>query len=305
MTVCLNSVKSIKVQQCGKIPNYTAETADTIAEKCFGGVPVKKKLFLICIVYGIIAAYISSLFYIETQAYIPPLYERLDISLLAAKDSSEYTESDYELIRTQTGLGRSAVDSLTSPEQLLKYQDRYFVGADFVCSMNSPVSFEERIGGTPALLAPLEDGDILVTNCSHVLSWRNGHAAIVVDAERGVTLEAVVIGSNSRTQDISKWTRYPNFAVLRLKGTDKKERAKIARSALENLDDIPYKVSIGLFPAKYSELSLASGTQCAHLVWLAYAANGYDIDSNHGLIVTPEDILRSDLFECVQIFGMG
>ena len=266
---------------------------------------MKKWLFLIYIVYGVIAAYISSLFYVEALAYIPPLYERQDISLLTVKVSSEYTESDYEFIRTQTGLGRQAVNSLTSTEQLLKYQDRYFSGADFVCTMNSPVSFEERISGADTLLAPLEDGDILITNCSHVLSWRNGHAAIVVDAERGVTLEAVVIGSNSRTQDISKWTRYPNFAVLRLKGADKKERAKIARSAMENLDDIPYKVSIGFFPAKYSELSLASGTQCAHLVWLAYAANGYDIDSNHGLIVTPEDILESDLFERVQTFGMG
>lgn len=266
---------------------------------------MKKRLFLICIVYGIIAAYMSSLFYTEAQAYIPPISERQDISFLSVKDTSKYTESDYELIFSQTGLGRAAVDSLTSTEQLLKYQDRYFGGADFNCKMNSPVSFEERIGGSPTLLAPLEDGDILVTNCSHVLSWRNGHAAIVVDAENGVTLEAVVIGSNSRTQDISKWTRYPNFAVLRLKGADKKERAEIARSAMENLDDIPYNVSIGLFPAKYSELNLASGTQCAHLVWLAYAAYGYDIDSNHGLIVTPKDILGSDLFERVQVFGMG
>lgn len=266
---------------------------------------MKKRLFLLCIVYGIIAAYASSLFYTEAQAYIPPSSERQDISLLSVGDTCGYTESDYALILSQTGLGRAAVDSLAAPEQLLEYQDRYFGGADYNCKMNSPISFEERIGGSPTLLAPLEDGDILVTSCSHVLSWRNGHAAIVVDAENGTTLEAVVIGSNSRTQDISKWTRYPNFAVLRLKGADKNERARIARSAMENLDDIPYRVSIGLFPAKYSEPSLVSGTQCAHLVWLAYASNGYDIDSDHGLIVTPEDILKSDLFERVQVFGMG
>lgn len=266
---------------------------------------MKKSIFLVCILYGIVAAYRSSLFYIEAQAYIPPSAEKRDISLLTLRSADKYSESDYELIRSQTGLGRSAVKSLTDPLQLLEYQNRYFSGADFICHMNSPVSFEERICGTPALLAPLEDGDILVTNSSHVLSWRNGHAAIVVDAENGITLEAVVIGSNSRTQDISKWTRYPNFAVLRLKGADKKERAEIARSALENLNDIPYKVTIGLFSAKYSDIGLASGTQCAHLVWLAYAANGYDIDSDNGLIVTPEDILGSDLFERVQVFGMG
>lgn len=266
---------------------------------------MKKSVFLICVVYGIISAYMASLFYIEAQAYVPPSAERRDMSFLALKTFSEYSESDYELIRGQTGLGRSAVNSLESPEQILEYRDRYFGGVDFTCTMNSPVSFEERICGDPTLLAPLEDGDILVTNCSHVLSWRNGHAAIVVDAENGVTLEAVVIGSNSRTQDISKWTRYPNFAVLRLKNADKKERADIARSAMENLNNIPYKVTIGIFPAKYSELSLVTGTQCAHLVWLAYASHGYDIDSNRGLIVTPRDILGSDLFEQVQVFGMG
>lgn len=266
---------------------------------------MKKRIFLLLIIYGIIAAYSSSLFYIETLAYVPPAAEKRKMAFLMTRSPGGYTENEYEFIRAQTGLSRSAVDSLASPEQLLKYQDRYFGGADFNCKMNSPVSFEERISGVPALLAPLEDGDILITNCSHVLSWRNGHAAIVVDAENGITLEAVVIGSNSRTQDISKWTRYPNFAVLRLKGADKRERAKIARSAMENLDNIPYMASIGLFPAKYSELSLASGTQCAHLVWLAYAAYGYDIDSNHGLIVTPKDIFESDLFERIQIFGMG
>ncbi|MCM1023282.1 MAG: hypothetical protein NC395_04405 [Prevotella sp.] len=266
---------------------------------------MKNWIFLALAFYGLAAAYISSLFYAEALAYVPPAAAMTDMDFLAAKPVSAYTESDFELIREQTGLGRSAVVSLGSYEQLSEYRDRYFGGADFSCTMNSPVSFEERICGAPALLAPLEDGDILVTNCSHVLSWRNGHAAIVVDAENGVTLEAVVIGSNSRTQDISKWTRYPNFAVLRLKNADKKERAEIARSALENLNNIPYKVTIGLFPAKYSELSLAAGTQCAHLVWLAYAAHGYDIDSDHGLIVTPEDILGSDLFERVQVFGMG
>lgn len=266
---------------------------------------MKKWIFLICIFYGLAAAYVSSLFSAEAEAYVPPAAERRDLGYLPEKGVPAYTERDYELIREQTGLGRSAVQSLADPRQLLKYQDRYFGGADFICDMNSPISYEERIIGDPALLAPLEDGDILVTSSSHVLSWRNGHAAIVVNAAKGVTLEAVVIGSNSRTQDISKWTRYPNFAVLRLKNADKKERAEIARSAMENLDDIPYRVTIGLFPAKYSELSLVSGTQCAHLVWLAYAANGYDIDSNHGLIVTPKDILESDLFEQVQIFGMS
>ena len=54
---------------------------------------------------------------------------------------------------------------------------------------------------------------------------------------------------------------------------------------------------------KYSSIDSVRGTQCAHLVWLAYAAYGYDIDSNGGLIVTPKDIAESELFEVVQIYG--
>ncbi len=266
---------------------------------------MRKILFSFCILYGVIAAYAASLFYIEPLAYTPPVRKKADLSALNEKSCSEYTESDYAFIYEQTGLGRAAVDSPDRTHKLSDYQNSYFADVRYTCKMNSPVSFEERITDSSVLLAPLEDGDIFVTNSSHVMSWRNGHAAIVTDAENGVTLEAVVIGKNSKTQDISKWTRYPNFAVLRLKGADKAERAAIARSATEYLNNVPYRVTIGLFPAKYSRLDSVRGTQCAHLVWLAYAAHGYDIDSNHGLIVTPRDILESDLFEVVQTFGMG
>lgn len=266
---------------------------------------MKKIIIVFLVLYGVVAAYASSLCYIETQAYYPPAVGKESLSAVLKKSPADYSESDYEFIRRQTGLGRSAVAALDDTALLSDYQKSYFAGARYSCKMNSPVSFEERITGDPALLAPLEDGDILVTSSSHVLSWRNGHAAIVVDAEHGVTLEAVVIGKNSRTQDISKWARYPNFAVLRLKGASKAERAAIARSASEYLENVPYKVTIGLFPAKYSDLDRVRGTQCAHLAWLAYAAHGYDIDSDHGLIVTPKDILESGLFEVVQTFGMG
>ena len=265
---------------------------------------MKKNVLMICIIYGILSNYVASLFYIEPMAHIYPSAQRIDISYLTQKDINNYTNDDYAVIFQQTGLGRTAVEKLSDTALLLDYQDSYFAEVDFECTMNSPVSFEERIDDSPAIIAPLEDGDILITNSSHVFSWRNGHAAIVVDAENGITLEAVVIGKNSKLQDTEKWRHYPNFAVLRLKGAEKKERAAIARSAYDYLNDIPYVATIGLIPAKYSELEIVRGTQCAHLVWLAYAAHGYDIDSDKGFIVTPKDILESDLFEVVQVYGM-
>lgn len=265
---------------------------------------MKKIVFLICIIYGVISNYISSLFYIEPLAHVYPSAEKIDISYLTQKSASEYTEEDYTIIFNQTGLSKTAVKALASPQFLENYQEKYFAEIEYKCTMNSPVSFEERIDNSSVLLAPLEDGDVLVTSASHVFSWRNGHAAIVVDAENGITLEAVVIGKNSKVQDTDKWRYYPNFAILRLKDANKEERAAIARSAYNYLNDIPYIATIGVIPAKYSELEIASGTQCAHLVWLAYAAHGYDIDSDQGLIVTPNDILESDLFEIVQVYGM-
>lgn len=266
---------------------------------------MKKLLLTSLIIYQIIAAYTASLFYTEIMAYIPPKCEKADISQIIQKGAGNLTDEDYLTIFGQTGLGKPAVDSLESLELLSDYQENYFIPEKFDCKRNSPVSCEERITGTPAKLAPLQDGDILVTNCSHVLSWRNGHAAIVIDAEKGITLEAVVIGMDSKTQNISKWTKYPNFAILRLKNADEAERAAIAANAMEHLNKIPYNVFSGFYPAKYCPADKVSGTQCAHLVWLAYAYGGYDIDSDKGLIVTPNDILNSGFFEIVQTHGMG
>lgn len=262
---------------------------------------MKRKFLILLAIYGIISAYVSSLFYIEGLAYNPPAAERCDLAEIVEK--STLAEEDYAVIYAQTGLGKSAVQSLESLDMLYDYQESYFGEIEYLCKANSPISCEERVQNGKILLAPLEEGDILVTNASHVLSWRNGHAAIVTDAAEGKTLEAVVIGKNSKPQNVSKWEKYPNFTVLRLKCASREERAEIAKTAAEYLNDVPYNVFIGLYPMKYSSVSAVSGTQCAHLVWLAYAAYGYDIDSDGGLIVTPRDIAESDLFEVVQVYG--
>ena len=91
--------------------------------------------------------------------------------------------------------------------------------------------------------------------------------------------------------------------VLRLKNADPQLRSDIADTAKELLCEKPYRLLTGVFSPKYSDRENIAGTQCAHLVWLAYAYYGYDIDSDRGLIVTPKDISESDLLETVQSFG--
>ena len=73
--------------------------------------------------------------------------------------------------------------------------------------------------------------------------------------------------------------------------------------------DIPYKLTG--FCGKVGEAqeqgdsSPVEGTQCAHLVWLAYRHFGYDLDSDGGYIVTPYDIYSSEFLELVQIYGIS
>lgn len=254
----------------------------------------------ICLV---LAMYASSLIYIEPMAHIYPSAERCSLENIEKKTPEMLTESDFELIFAQTGLGKAAVVEMSDLKSLKRYQKQYFAEVDYTEFANSVISREEYVEYPNVSLDFIEKGDILITHSSSVFSWRNGHAAIVTDADSGETLEAVVIGEKTCIQNIEKWRHYPNFLVLRLKGADAQLRSDIADTAKELLCEKPYRLLTGVFSPKYSDRENISGTQCAHLVWLAYAYYGYDIDSDRGLIVTPKDISESDLLETVQSFG--
>lgn len=254
-------------------------------------------------IYLILSMYASSLFYIESFAHIYPKAERKSLEFISHKQPDMLTKSEFELIFEQTGLGKAAVMKLTDLNRLEYYQNCYYSETEYIRIANSAVSSEEYVENPTVTLDFIEKGDILITHSSSVFSWRNGHAAIVIDAKEGKTLEAVVIGQNTCIQNIEKWRHYPNFLVLRLKDADSRTRSAIADTAAELLCDKPYRLLTGVFSKKYPDRENIAGTQCAHLVWLACAYHGYDIDSDGGLIVTPKDISESDLLETVQSFG--
>ena len=143
----------------------------------------------------------------------------------------------------------------------------------------------------------IQDGDILVTDSTYCLCFRHGHAALVVDAERGITLEAFGIGTKSEYSGLSEWRRYPHVIVLRLKAPEKVRQAVVSY-AKENLVGIPYMLSPGVIDDKNMDGEYW-GTQCAHLVWAAFEACGYDIDGDGGWLVTPADFMKSDLLVTV------
>ena len=93
---------------------------------------MKKKIFFLFVIYGMAAAYVSSLFYIEGLAYYAPMAEKCDLGEIVRKSNCDgLTEADYEFIYGQTGLGKSAVQSLDSLSRLYDYQERYFAEIDF------------------------------------------------------------------------------------------------------------------------------------------------------------------------------
>lgn len=173
---------------------------------------------------------------------------------------------------------------------------------DAVCSPLSLFVREERLPeGQFHPLPRLEDGDILVTRCTHSFGWRHGHAALVVDAGAGRTLEAITLGIPSGYGSVQSWRTYPSFSVLRLKGTGAEFRREVARYAQAHLHALPYRLTSGLFREKAP--SPPSGSQCAYLVWYAYHQFGYDLDSDGGRLVTVADLIQSPLLETVARIG--
>lgn len=279
-----------------------------------------KKLIIFLVICMIPALYLAiANAVIEPQAHITPKYPRTDIQTVLAK--SRLSDADYRVLFFQTGLGRPAIDELRAhnpdfAKYIQRFQDNFFKDVRFVCRNNSPVSKEESLvdeHGNPICgteLAPLHSGDILVTKSSHTFGWRNGHSALVIDPIGGLTLESIVLGTNSSLQDIRKWVNYPNFILLRSKNIAGCGLERIAKTAAERLNDIPYNLTVGIFSPKdafgssENKQTKIAGTHCSHLVWQAFKNFGADIDSNGGILVTPRDIAKSTCLEIVQVYGV-
>lgn len=148
-------------------------------------------------------------------------------------------------------------------------------------------------------LPELQNGDVLTTDSTHFLGWRHGHAALVVDAEHHIVIEAFCVGTVSELSYTYGWQYFPGVQVLRLKA-DRETRNQIAKYAKEHLQGIPYRLSAGVIDDKDMKGDYW-GTQCAHLVWLAFYYYGYDVDGNGGWLVTPADLQKSELFEVVPL----
>lgn len=269
---------------------------------------------------------------VEGKGRFAPNYPQVEIEAYLKKP--KLTEADYNLLFRQTGLSQTAIDTLKREgrtDEILAAQERFFREVDVECERNFLVFREvlkaEEAPGKRMRVADeviraipvLENGDILITFSSHFLGWRNGHAALVVDAENGLTLEALTLGRDSAILSVRGWLDRPSFAVLRLTAVPKEDRAVIADYAERNLKQLPYRLTAGVWDSevwrnitggrddtmpKGKVDEAITGTHCAHLIWYAYNHFGYDLDSDGGILVTPKDLFDSPLLEVVQVYGM-
>ena len=230
------------------------------------------------------------------------VYEKLE-------NGDDLTENDYDLIFSQTGLGKSAVDTFADkPEKIEEYRDYYIDDKDYKCVREGVFACHEYITDSNGNaiqnppFANLQNGDIIITLSIHSLGWRHGHAAIVVDAEQGTTAQAVMIGEKSALGNIGEWREFPLVAVLRAKDISEEIRNEIALFTKEKLIGIDYSLVSGILSGR-DENIIPTTTHCAHYVWYAYKCFGIDIDSNGGCIVTPKEILHSEKLEVVQVYG--
>lgn len=275
---------------------------------------IKKTLFKTALIFLLIASAIFTAdLLIEKDGTWHPDYPMIELNSILEK--GKLTDGDYHILLMQTGLGKAAVDELLSRKvgenrerTFEKYQQEFFAENDYQCNLSAGIVHEERLIDSEGKIIKgfdipnLKNGDILITKSTHTVGWRHGHAAIVTDASKGETLEAILLGNPSLLQEVSKWQTYPSFILLRLKNAPEGEGDKIAEYAKKNILNVPYGLLTGI-PEKAPDK--VTKTQCSHLVWYPYHHFGYDLDSDGSWLVTPKDIANSDLLEVVQVFGVN
>lgn len=246
----------------------------------------------------------------EPRDHVSPTYAKADLSPVLAKGA--LSDEDFDSIYRQTGLGKSAVQDLLllpdGKEKILQAQEDFFREPHITCKQISLTAYQEsltdetgsRIYGFS--LAPLRDGDIILTRSMHSFGWRHGHAALITDAAAGQTLEAISLGVDSSYQSVNGWRDWPTVMILRPKAKYGEKATQAVAFANEHLAGIPYNLVAGIFTSKFQED--ISGTQCAHLVWEAYMSAGLDLDSDGGKIVTVKDLANSEYLDVVQVYGV-
>ena len=189
------------------------------------------------------------------------------------------------LIALVAFVGITAVDAVTCGQ---------VHGDGIICRKIGFITKEERYrdedGGLKSehQFTDVRNGDIFISMSTHTLGWRHGHAAIVIDAERGITLEAALWGKPSEKMRMRHWSSYANAVHLRV--SEEAAASALAASGIARDTSIAASAQLGCLAA-------------AFLVWYAYKQFGLDLDADGSWLVTPRDIAKSDKLVVIEAFG--
>lgn len=268
-----------------------------------------KKFLVILLVFVIIVNVIEKIS--EIGDYYIVDYEKKDINEILLEGIDE---EEYITLKEQTGLGKEAVKEILKKDDAISilnnFQQQNFAQYNVECEyMFFPVtkgeSLKDNTGSEVKLNIPeIKNGDIFFTQSTHTLFFRHGHVGLVTNADSSEVLEAMMLGTNSMYNRVSAWRNYPTLAILRPKNLSEEEIKAVIDYAKENLFDIEYSLTAGIFDDDENPHEISS-THCSHLVWHAYMSAGINIDSNRGRIVLPEDFLKSDELEIVWSYGIN
>lgn len=237
----------------------------------------------------------------HSKARVVPTYGRESLTGTLAKEV--WDDDDYDFLFRQTGLTRQPLDELKGRNAaILRFQDALFYEGEVSHDSSIPFSKHDVLDYF-APIAPLKTGDVLVSASVHTTGWRNGHAALVIDGARGLSVQAVAPGTYTEIMSLNWFREAANFMVLRPKNIPQETLEQIADYAKNQWVGVKYSVFTGFFNPK-DQSENPQSTHCSHVVWQAFKAFGYDIDCNGGALVTPRDIARCELFEVVQIYGL-
>ncbi len=266
--------------------------------KRLGVVLLSVLLFILAVLGGL---QLGSVYTYRCWEYFFPDYDKVD--LLPILEKSELSQEDYELLYRQTGLTKLGIDGYLEQgrtDGILRTQEFLFKEQELIVDKFAPFTYVEKIDDH-APIAPLQDGDIIVTSTTRVSWWRYGHAALVVDGEHGLVAESISPGTNSKLNYANTFDDLRDFLILRPK-VSAETKAQVVEYAKTELLGLPYSLFAGIFTKKFNGEPPKS-SQCAHLVWYAYKQFGVDLDSTGGRVVKPRDMALSPEVELVQAYG--
>lgn len=266
----------------------------------------KIALKIVAVIFAVLLIFIFTcwILYIISDKNIVrwhPDYEMADISAVLEKDN--LTKEDYSFLYEQTGLTEIGIQRALNRgeagrKRILKIQEEFFTEYKVKNSEFDPFMCTDYIDRYTTNIY-LEDGDIIVSASTQLSCMRIGHAGLVTDGENNEVLQAVAYGEPSEIGFMTDFTDRVNYMVLRPKLSEE-VRKSVAEYAEKNLCGIKYSAFVGSFNKKS-----AKKTQCAHIVWFAYAKCGYNLLKKNTTLVLPYDLANSDMVEVVQVSGFN